>query len=134
MTPQLLYRISAVILALFAIGHTIGFRNVDPKWGADAVVSGMRQTQFRVAGFDRSYWDFFEGFGFFVTVFLAFAAVLSWRWGSTPADRLATMTVERWAFAACFVAVCVLSWRYFFTPPGVLSTIGALTLVVAALL
>src|ERR1043166_2397605 len=114
MTPQLLYRISAVILVLFTVGHTIGFRNVDPTWGADAVVAGMRATRFHVLGFDRTYWDFFEGFGFFCSIFLAFAAVLAWRWGGVPATQLATMKVERWAFAICFVAICGTTWRYFF--------------------
>jgi hypothetical protein len=37
MTSSLLYRVSSVLLVLFAVGHTIGFRHVDPKWNADAV-------------------------------------------------------------------------------------------------
>jgi hypothetical protein len=132
MTASLLYRISSVLLVLFALGHTIGFRHVDPKWGADTVVAGMRSVSFDVQGFHRNYWDFFVGFGLFVTVFLLFAAVLAWRLGSMPADRLAAMPVERWSFAVCFAIIAFLSWRYFFIAPGVLSTLAALGLVGAA--
>jgi hypothetical protein len=81
-SASLLYRISSAFLVLFALGHTIGFRRVDPRWNADSVINGMRSVNFHVQGFDRSYWDFFSGFGFFVSVFLAFAAILAWQFGS----------------------------------------------------
>jgi len=54
-----LYRIAAVLLMLFAIGHTLGFRRADPRWGVDAVVGSMRATRFEVQGFSRTYWDFY---------------------------------------------------------------------------
>src|SRR6186997_3221776 len=123
MNASRLYRISSVLLVLFALGHTIGFRQVDPHWGADAVVNGMRSVSFEVQGFNRTYWDFFIGFGLFVSVFLLFAAVLAWRFGSITAERLSAIPVERWSFALCFVLVAGLSWRYFFVAPGVFSTL-----------
>ena len=132
MSASVLYRISAVLLVLFALGHTIGFRRVEPQWGADTVVSGMRSVSFEVQGFNRTYWDFFTGFGLFVTVFLLFAAVLAWRFGSVPPERLSAIPVERWSFALCFVIIAGLTWRYFFVAPGVLCTLAALGLVGAA--
>ena len=132
MKPSLLYRISSGLLALFALGHTIGFRRVDPQWNADSVVNGMRTVNFHVLGFDRSYWDFFSGFGFFASVFLVFSAILAWQFGSMSREVLAAIPVVRWSFAACFVLIAVLSWRYFFIPPAVLSTLVALGLVGAA--
>jgi hypothetical protein len=132
MTASQLYRISSVLLALFALGHTMGFRRVDSKWGADSVVGGMKTVTFPVQGFDRSYWDFFSGFGFFVSALLVFAAILAWRFGSMPHAQLATMSVERWSFAICFVVVAVMTWRYFFAAPGVFSSLVALSLVAAA--
>ncbi len=33
MKAPALYRIAAVLLVLFAAGHTVGFRRVDPRWG-----------------------------------------------------------------------------------------------------
>src|SRR6476620_10567932 len=113
MKASLLYRISSILLVLFALGHSVGFRQVDPKWRADNVVNGMRSVSFEVQRFNRTYWDFYIGFGLFVTVFLLFAAVLAWRFGSMSPDVLSAMTVERWSFALCFVVIAGLSWRYF---------------------
>ena len=132
MNASLLYRISSVLLVLFALGHTIGFRQVDPHWGADTVVNGMRSVSFEVQSFNRTYWDFFTGFGLFVSVFLLFAAVLAWRFGSLSPERLSSIPVERWSFALCFVLIACLTWSYFFVAPGVLSTLVALGLVGAA--
>ena len=132
MKASRLYKVSAALLALFAIGHTIGFWQVDPHWGADTVVGGMRSVSFEVQKFNRSYWDFFMGFGLTVTVFLVFATVLAWRFGSMSPEQLAAMTVERWSLAICFVFVAALTWKYFFLAPDILSTVGALTLIGAA--
>lgn len=132
MSARLLYKISSVLLVLFALGHTIGFRHVDPGWNADTVVNGMRTISFDVQSFHRSYWDFFSGFGLFVSVFLVFAAVLAWQFGSMSQERLSEIRAQRWSFAICFVVIAVLTWRYFFLAPDVLSTLAALGLVAAA--
>jgi hypothetical protein len=132
MRASLLYRISSALLVLFALGHTIGFRRVDPSWNADGVVSGMQSVSFDVQGLHRSYWDFFSGFGLFVSVFLVFAAILAWQFGSMSREALSVIPVERCSFAICFVLIAVLTWRYFFVVPGVFSTLVALGLVGAA--
>ena len=132
MNASLLYRIASVLLVLFALGHTIGFRHVDPRWGADTAVNSMRTVNFEVQGFHRTYWDFFTGFGLFVSVLLLFAAVLAWRFGSMTHEQLSAIPVERWSFAVCFVVIAGLSWRYFFVAPGVFATLAALGLVGAA--
>jgi hypothetical protein len=51
--PRILYRISSVLLLLFAAGHTFGFRQNDPEWGADAVVGLMHSVHFNAQGFTR---------------------------------------------------------------------------------
>jgi hypothetical protein len=132
MSVSILYRVSSGLLVLFALGHTIGFRRVDPRWNADGVVSGMRSVSFDVQGVNRSYWDFFSGFGLFVSVFLVFAAILAWQLGSMSPERRTAIPLVRWSFALCFVLIAVLSWRYFFMVPGVFSTLIALGLVGAA--
>ena len=132
MSASLLYRFSSGLLVLFALGHTIGFRRVDPRWNADGVVSSMRSVSFDVQGVNRSYWDFFSGFGLFVSVFLVFAAILAWQLGSMSPERRAAIPLVRWSFALCFVLIAVLSWRYFFIVPGVFSSLIAVGLVGAA--
>jgi hypothetical protein len=126
------YRIAAVLLLLFAVGHTLGFRQSDPQWGVNALLGSMRSVHFDAQGFTRTYWDFFSAFGLFFSVFLLFAAVLAWLLGGLSAETLARVRSIAWALAICFVAVTALSWRYAFTTPIVFSTLITLCLTAAA--
>jgi hypothetical protein len=130
MKASMFYRIAAVLLLLFAAGHTSGFPWSDPTWGVD--LSSMRSTHFYIMGFSRTYWDFYVGSGLFVSVFLLLAVVLAWQLGGLPPESLARMRGTAWAFALCFVAITVLSWRYFFVIPIVFSIATTLCLTVAA--
>jgi hypothetical protein len=129
---SVLYRISSILLLLFAIGHTVGFRQTDPKWGVDSLVTSMRSIHFDAQGFNRTYWDFYTGFGLFVSVLLLFAAVVAWQLGGLPTENLAAMRGTAWALAVCFTAVTILSWRYFFVAPIVFSIVIMVCLIAAA--
>jgi len=132
MKAFLCYRISSAVPLPFAPGHTFGFRQNIPEWGADAVLALMRSVNFDAQGFTRTYWDFFSAFGLFFSVFLLFAAVLAWLLGGLPAETLARVRSIAWALAISFVAVTALSWRYAFTTPIVFSTLITLCLIAAA--
>ena len=132
MKAPILYRISSVLLLLFAAAHTLGFRQTDPKWGVDSLIGSMRSVRFDAQGFSRTYWDFFVGFGLFVSVFLGLAAVLAWHLGGLAPKTLALARGPAWALVICFAAVTILSWRYFFLAPIVLSTMITVCLIVAA--
>ena len=129
---RIFYRISCVLLLLFAAGHTLGFRKTDPKWGVDSLIGLMRSVRFDAQGFSRTYWDFYVGFGFFVSVFLVFAAVLAWQLGGLAPETLALMRGPAWALAICFAAVTILSWRYFFFLPIVFAIVITVCLTAAA--
>ena len=132
MKASMFYRIAAVLLLLFAVGHTLGFRQSDPKWGVDALLASMRSIHFDVQGFNRTYWDLFLAAGFSVGVFYLFAAILAWQLARLPAATLAPMRGTAWAFALCFAAITVLSWRYLFIIPIVFSIVITLCLTAAA--
>ena len=132
MSPSLLYRIASVLLALFGLAHQFGFRSVDPRWGVDSALEALKAARFRVQGMTRTYWDFFSGFGFFVTVLLFFAAILAFQLGGLPKETLRSLGLARWGFALCFVVITGITWRYFFTAPLVFASVIALCLVVAA--
>ena len=132
MKASMFYRIAAVLLLLFALGHTLGFRQSDPQWGVDALLGSMRSIHFDVQGFDRTYWDLFVAAGFSVGVFYLFAAILAWQLGSLPAATLPLMRGTAWAFALCFAAITVVSWRYLFILPIAFSIVITLCLTAAA--
>jgi hypothetical protein len=132
MKASLLYRIASVLLLLFAIGHTLGFRQTNPAWGVGSLIDSMRSIHFDAQGFSRTYWDFFSAFGFFFSVFLLFAAVLAWQLGGLPAETFARMRRTAWALAICFAAVTALSLKYAFTTPIVFSAMITMCLIAAA--
>ena len=88
------YRIAAVLLLLFAIGHTLGFRESDPAWGVETLLGSMRSIHFDVQGFSRTYWDLFVAAGFSLGGLYLFAAVLAWQLGGLPAETLVRMRVD----------------------------------------
>jgi hypothetical protein len=132
MKASLFYRIAFALLILFAVGHTLGFRRVDPRWGVDSLIQQLRSTHFDAQGFNRSYWDFFTGFGFFVTILLLLAAIVSWQLGSLPKESLSTMSLITWGLAICFIVVTFLSYQYFFMVPVVFSGATAVCLILGA--
>jgi hypothetical protein len=131
-SPSLLYRIASVLLVLFGLGHQLGFRRVDPRWGADSAIGALKATRFEVQGMTRTYWDFFSGFGFFVTVLLFFAAILAFQLGGLSKETLRSLGLVTWAFALSFAVITVLTWRYFFIAPLVFSGLVTFCLLLAA--
>src|SRR4029079_17250896 len=132
MRASLFYRIAAVLLLLFAVGHTLGFRQADPTWGVDSLLGSMHSIHFDVQGSSRTYWDLFVAAGFSVGVFYLFAAVLAWQLGGLPAETLAGMRLTVGAFALCFAAIAALSWRYLFVIPIAFSVVITVCLIAAA--
>jgi hypothetical protein len=132
MKASVFYRIAAVLLLLFAVGHTLGFRQSDPQWGVDALLGSMRSIHFDVQGSNRTYWDLFVAAGFSVGVFYFFAAILAWQLGGLPAATLALMRGTVWAFALCFAAITVVSWKYLFILPIAFSFVITNCLTAAA--
>ena len=132
MKASTFYRVAAVLLLLFATGHTLGFRQSDPKWGVDALLGSMRSIHFDVQGFNRTCWDLFVAAGLSVGVFYLFAAILAWQLGSLPKETLALMRGIAWAFALCFAAITVVSWAYLFILPIVFSLVITVCLISAA--
>lgn len=132
MKASRLYRIAAVLLLLFAMSHTFGFRMTDPTWRLDALLDSMRSIRFDVQGFHRTYWDFFLGAGFTVGVLYLFAAILAWQLGGLPVAALAHLRGTLWAFALSFAAITIVSWRYLFIIPVVFSIAITICLTAAA--
>jgi hypothetical protein len=132
MKVSLLYRITSVLLLLFAAGHTLGFRMTDPKLGAGPVIASLQTLHFQVQGFSRTFWDFYVGFGLFVSLFLVFGAYLAWQLGGLQEQTLAILRGIRWGLAICFAAETVLTWKYFFIGPIVFSLVITVCLITAA--
>lgn len=79
MSATLLYCIAAVLLLLFAVGHTVGFMGFKPASPEGlAVRDAMNSVRFEFKGASHSYGGFYTGFGLTVTAYLVFSAFLAW--------------------------------------------------------
>lgn len=132
MKPSVIYRVTAALLLLFAVAHTLGFSQSDPRWGVEALLTSMRSTHFDVAGSSRTYWELFLAAGYSVGVFYLFSAVLAWQLGGLGRETLARLRAVSWAFALCFAAITIVSWRYLFIVPVIFSAVVTACLLAAA--
>jgi hypothetical protein len=130
LTTRVLYRIAAVLILLFDLGHSAGCPWSDPRWGVD--LATIQSSHFKVLGFSRTYWDFYVGFGLFVSVFFLLAAIVAWQLGSLPTQTLPLLRGTAWALTLCFTAATALSWMHFFIVPIAFSVAITVCLAVAA--
>lgn len=133
MNARLLYRIAAVMLVLFALGHTAGFlRFKPPSAEGRSVRDAMDRVQFQVRGTTFSYGGFYRGFGLSITVYLLFTAFLAWNLGTLAGRSPGAIGSIAWSFVGLEVAMLALSWIYFAPAPAVLSGVVVLCLGWAA--
>ena len=130
MKATVLLRVAAVLALLHGIGHTVGgvFGAAAPGAQETAMLA-MKMNRFDAMGTTRSYWDFFMGYGLFITVNFLVQAVVFWQLASmAKVDAVRTRPIMM-AFCVGYVAYAVLAWRYFFVGPVVLEGVIALCLL-----
>lgn len=133
MSATLLYRIAAVVLVLFALGHSAGFLTFKPPTAEGlAVRDAMDRVQFQIGSATFSYGRFYRGFGLSITAYLLFTAFLAWQLGTLAGRSAVPIGAIAWAFVALQMAMLVLSWIYFAAAPAVLSGVVVICLGWAA--
>jgi len=133
MTATPLYRTAAVVLVLFAAGHTAGFLTFRPSSTQGlAVWESMNSVHFEFAGSTYSYAGFYTGFGLTVTAYMLFSAFLAWQLGTLAARQPRAIGALAWGFAAVQLACLVLSVLYFFLVPILFSVAFVVCLLWAA--
>jgi hypothetical protein len=127
------FRVAAVLMLLFAVGHTYGFWTFRPHAAEGrAVWEAMNGVHFSEAGSTFSYGGFYKGFGLSVSAFDVFSAWLAWTLGSMARAGEVRARSIGWAM---FVVQClgfVLSLLYFSVVPVVLSAVAALFFLMGA--
>jgi hypothetical protein len=127
MRAAIFFRISAVLLLLFAAGHTFGFLTFTPPTEQGiAVRDAMNHVHFEVKGAIFSYGGFYRGFGLSATVGLLFEAFVAWHLAAVARRNPSEAVAIGWALFAQQVAGFVLAWMYFAIVPAILSGLLAL--------
>ena len=129
MTSTIWFRAAAVLLLIFALGHTVGFlRFVPPSTEGRAVLDAMRSVHFSVGRSSFSYGGFYVGFGLYVTAYLLFSAVLAWQLGGFVTTAPAVVRPIGALLVFVQIVGLVLSWMYFSAAPAAFSALVTLCL------
>ena len=131
MTTTLLLRIASVISLVFAAGHTAGGLRQWSPMGDNAVLKAMTDVRFDTMGANRSYLDFFMGFGWSISVFMVMQTILLWQLASLARTDPVRLRPIIAVFAIATVGSGVIAWRFIFPVPALFSSVLAIALVLA---
>lgn len=96
-----------------------------------ALLNAMKALRFDAMGSMRTYWDFYFGFGLFLTVSLLLLSVLLWQLAALVRADPAKARPFIGSMCIAFLIFAVLSSLYFFVAPLVIEAIIALLLGLA---
>jgi hypothetical protein len=131
MTTTLLLRIASVISLVFTAGHTLGGLRKWSPMGENEVLKAMTEVRFDTMGANRSYLDFFMGFGWSISVLMLLQTVLLWQLASlarADPDRVRPMIA---VFGLATLATGVIAWRFIFPIPALFSSALLIMLLAA---
>ena len=111
-------RIAAVISALFAVGHGLGGLKKWSPMGDNDVLRQMTAVHFQTMGANRSYLDFYLGFGWSLTIAMLLQTFLLWQAASLARDNVAIVRPMTAAFILATIASAVISWCFLFPVPA----------------
>ena len=131
MTASRWLRIAAVIMALFAAGHTMGGRKAWSPVGETLVLEQMRTFQFDAMGTSRTYLDFYLGFGFVISVLQFMQAVLLWQVGGLAREDARRVRPLIATFLVAAIASTLVTWRYIFLVPTIFSIVYTVAVALA---
>ena len=123
-TARILLYTSAVLMLVFAAGHTFGFLAFHASTPeGQATWAAMCSAAIDPKLPHATYGRFYVGFGLFVTVFFLFEAWLALFAARLTLREPSTSRSLAAALALAQLACLLLSLRYFSTPPVIFSTI-----------
>jgi hypothetical protein len=131
MSTTVWLRVSAVVSLLFTIGHFMGGTRSWSPMSGNPVLESMRTVRFHVMGVDRSYLDFYLGFGHTATVNLLLQSVLLWMLGNVARTQAALVRPMIAAFTVAAAVAGAIAWRYILPVPALCSLALCATLTVA---
>jgi hypothetical protein len=131
MTTTLFLRMASIISLLFTVGHTLGGRQQWSPMGDNDVLRAMTNVRFDTMGANRSYLDFFMGFGWSITVSMLLQTVVLWQLASLARTDAARLRPIIAAFALAIAASGMIAWRFIFPIPALFSGASLLPVVAA---
>jgi len=131
MTTTKWLRISSIITLLYAAGHTLGGLKYWSPMGDNAVLQAMRTVHFDTMGVNRSYLDFYMGFGYALLVSQVMLAVLLWQLATLARTNTQMVRPMIAVITLAVAASGVITWRFTLPVPALFSLVQLASLAVA---
>jgi len=118
------FRLVAYIMILYFLGHSMGALIVMPSFGAqsDTVLAAMTSTHFPCQTSECTWFGFYLGFGWTVSIFFLVSAALAWFIGGRSLAEQRALKPIAWTLFLANVAGAVIAWTWFFIAPQVFAT------------
>ncbi len=119
MKPAKILWVASILALLQYSAHAYMFLSATPTHGPSefAVVDAMKAHHFTFSGFDRSYWDFYFGYGLLAILSGLIEIIALWQLATlakTDPHRVRPLIA---LFVFANVAHALLIWKYFFLVP-----------------
>ena len=112
-------------------GHTMGGLKKWSPVGENAALKAMTDVRFEAMGANRSYLDFFTGFGWSISVAMLLQSILLWQMATLARTDAASVRPMIAVFALAQLAIGIIAWRFIFPMPALFSVILLVALVAA---
>lgn len=132
MNPRLLLRIASLLTLAFCAAHMAGM-----PWtpvtgpGERAVMQAMQSDHFAVMGFDRTFRDFYVGFGVIIGAYLLLQGIVLWQLAAVSATQPAGVRPIIATFCLSFAANAIIDWKFFFPAALIMAAAVAVSLAVS---
>jgi len=136
MKSHILLRAASLLSLVHALLHHFGGMSQPPSHGLGevAVQAAMKSFHMDLMGSQRSYWDFYYGFGLFITVSLTVLAVVLWQLATLAKASPSQAKPIVASLSICFLAYSMVSCKYIFIAPFITELLIALLIATSFVL
>ena len=99
--------------------------------GGNPVLKSMTEVRFDTMGANRSYLDFFMGFGWSISVFMLMESILLWQLATLAKAEPARLRSMILVITLATAGTGVIAWRFLFPVPALFSAVLVVTLALA---
>jgi hypothetical protein len=119
MTFKIAVWVATALATLQYAAHTALFLSAKPTHGDEEVqvISAMKAYRFSVGIFERSYWDFYYGYGLMAILLGVFEIGILWQAGKLAATDVGASARIIAVLLVLNLGHALIAWNYFFLAP-----------------
>lgn len=133
MNATVFLSIATILAVIQYIAHAGLFLTMRPKHGQEEIdlIKKMKSHTWNFSGFQRSYWNFYFGYGLLAILWGFIEVLLLWQF--TILSKTSTISVTPFLIILVFANIghAILTLRYFFLIPAIFDLLITIMLLLA---